>query len=171
MCAYPPQGMGISQIAIDVDKDWGGHTLTNLKKAIATGQPLTIEQMLALAAYAWTGETGENYCYALTQDTDYVYVGLDTTPPMVIKITKATMVTCATWTGEAGEDDCRALAEDTDYVYAGLNVSPAKVIKITKATMTTDSRWTGAGGENTCHALAEDTDYVYAGLDISPAKV
>jgi hypothetical protein len=120
----------LSDLQIDADKDWQNHTLTNIKKAVAAGQPLTIEQMLALVGYAWTGEAGENNCYALTQDADYVYAGLDISPAKVTKIDKSTMTTSATWTGEAGEDNSRLLTQDTDYVYAGLETIPAKVIKI-----------------------------------------
>ena len=79
---------------------------------------------------AWTGETGEDNCGALTQDADYVYAGLYMSPAKVIKIAKATMATSAAWTGETGENYCYALTQDADYVYAGLILSPAKVIKI-----------------------------------------
>ena len=119
----------LSDLQIDTDKDWQNHTLTNIKKAVAAGQPLTIEQMLALVGYAWTGEAGEEWC-CLTQDADYVYAGLETSPAKVIKIAKSTMTTSATWTGEAGDEYCSGLTQDADYVYAGIGTSPAKVIKI-----------------------------------------
>lgn len=127
----PDSGIrALSSLLIDIDKDWGGHTLTNIKKAVTAGQPLTIEQMIALVGYAWTGETGDDTCSALTQDADYVYAGLYTTPAKVIKIAKATMTTSATWTGATGENECIPLAQDADYVYVGLATDPAKVIKI-----------------------------------------
>lgn len=69
----------LSELEIDVSKDWDGKTLTNIRKAVAAGEPLSIEQMLALVAYTWTGGGGEDSCLALTQDTDYVYAGLPTT--------------------------------------------------------------------------------------------
>ncbi|GAI78593.1 unnamed protein product [marine sediment metagenome] len=136
----------LSALMIDVDKDWQNHTLTNIKKAVAAGQPLTIEQMIALVGYAWTGVAGDEYC-CLTQDADYVYAGLYTTPAKVIKIDKSTMTTSAAWTGEVGENDCNAMTQDADYVYAGLGTSPAKVIKIAKSTMTTSAAWTGEAGD------------------------
>ncbi|GAJ10836.1 unnamed protein product, partial [marine sediment metagenome] len=111
------------------DLNMNDNTLTNIKKAVAAGQPLTYEQMKALVDYTWTGAAGEDSCLALTQDADYVYAGLYLTPAKVIKITKATMATSATWTGAAGENICRALTQDADYVYAGFNIFPAKVIK------------------------------------------
>ena len=76
----------LSSLLIDVNKDWQGHTLTNIKKAIAAGHPLTYEQMIAVVGFAWIGETGENDCYALAQDTDYIYAGLGIDPARVIKI-------------------------------------------------------------------------------------
>jgi len=84
----------LSELGIDVDKDWQGHTLTNLKVAIAAGQPLSIEQMLALVGFAWTGlgAPAEECCEALTQDADYVYAGLCVDPARVIKIAKTTML-------------------------------------------------------------------------------
>ena len=128
MPKFPP--VKLSELVIDVDKDMDGHTLTDIRKAIAAGEPLSVEQMLAVVAYAWTGGIGEDNCLALTQDTDYVYAGLETAPALVIKIAKATMTTSAAWTGGIGENLCFALTQDTDYVYAGLVTTPALLFKI-----------------------------------------
>ena len=87
MPRYPLAGItNLSELVIDANKDWAGHTLTNIKKAVAAGQPLTYEQMIALVSFAWTGVAGEDKCRCLAQDADYVYAGLYIDPAKVIKI-------------------------------------------------------------------------------------
>jgi len=123
--------------------------------------------------------SGENYPYALSIDSMYLYVALDQSSgnPELTRIILSSFKEDTSVTFESGEDDpYTVLADSTSsvstYVYVGLDVSPGIIVKVSVSTWARVSAVT-VNSADSINDMTFDTarGMIYAVTDSNPFAV
>ena len=143
----------------------------NAEKATIAGDFSLGKTTMEPLTRTFTEETPEDRVLALVEDENFVYAGIGSDPPKVMRIDKRDH---STYTVKSlGIDDgwIRSLALDSQYLYAG--TSTGKVIRINLSDFNTTTTKTFSESTSAIYGLAVDSTetYLYVGLNTSPGKI
>jgi len=137
---------------------------------LSTGTVLQITIIGMALNFSWVGGEGaiNAMCFS-----GAVYAGLNSTPAVVVKLNRDTMVEEDRWTGGAGDSVVRSLLlGGVPPIYVGLESKTVVALNV-PTDMTETGRWTGDPTDTEVLSLAVRgtvalSDHIWAGLNFSP---
>ena len=113
--------------------------------------------------------SGENNAGAICFDGTHIWIGLVTSPGIIVKMDPADG-TYATYTLASGENYIYSICFDGTHIWVGLYTSPAKIIKMNPADGSYVT-YTLASGENYALSICFDGTHIWVGLNTWLAKI
>ena len=104
-------------------------------------------------------------------DREFIYVGTNTLPGRVLKVSKQTLHVVANLTLPVGHDTVVAMQSDGAYVYAATYSTPGWVAQIRKSDMALVAELTLTSGDDKLTAMVHGEDHLYVTSDTNNGRV
>ena len=165
----------ISALTESGDYVYAGGTTAALQGTKYIVMAISKITMLVTHSKEYTGTSGPHAM--LAGDNSDLYLGLGSSPAILVKVDMATLMPLNSLTFNGGENDLRSLAWETSAsttgsLFAVCNVHPAVIVQVSTSTMSRTSALPLLVGENgALAAVQQDDTHLFVVTHTTPTKV